>query len=183
MPAVFLCIGDTYSSTLPHRPSRVHFNEMDPSTGIRGNVLLDVEQDLHNSGAAGSEPFPILIVSISPCPHTQSNEGWLYSSCSMQAVAEISLCVDASAQHRPVKGMLLSYTNGRRESVGQVRLDWIAESIMIGDTDKLYIQGKEAKKLWGYVAAIVARTPINQPPKEEKEKWLEVSQNDTLEWW
>lgn len=76
-------------------------------------------------------------------------------------------------------GMLLCYADGHRECVGQFRLDWVAEPIAVGKTDKLYICGKRTNKSWAYVATVVTRAPTNRADGQ----WLDVPQAGVLEWW
>lgn len=144
--------------------------------GRRNVELIAFEK----GGAATSQDMPPnLPVSISHCPYTQSNEVWLHSSCTMPHVTEVYACVNRTAPHRQVMGMLLCYADGHRECVGQFRLDWVAEPIMVGETDKLYICGKRTKESWGYVAAVTTRAPVNRT----EGRWLDVAQVGTLEWW
>lgn len=157
----------------------MHFNELDSLAGRRNVELVAFEQGSPHSATTSPDMLPTLPVSISHCPYTQSNEVWLHSSCSMQRVTEVHPCIKMTTPHRPVIGMLLSYADGHRECVGQFRLDWVAESIMIGDTDKLYICGKRTKECWGYVAAVTVRAPASRA----EGRWLDVTQAGTLEWW
>ncbi|KJR79825.1 uncharacterized protein SPSK_10282 [Sporothrix schenckii 1099-18] len=53
--------------------------------------------------------------------------GGLYSSCSLENVASIRLCIEPTVPHRPVVGMLVSYADGRTPAyVGKWRVDWAA---------------------------------------------------------
>lgn len=76
-------------------------------------------------------------------------------------------------------GMLLHYADGHRESIGQFRLDWAVEPIMVAKLEKLYFCGKRTKKSWGYVAHVTTEPPASRA----RSSWLDVDQAGTLEWW
>ncbi|KAF5019171.1 hypothetical protein F66182_8821 [Fusarium sp. NRRL 66182] len=162
-------------AALPHTPCRVYFNQAD-SLGRRNVEFIAVE---NGRTATTQDSIPSPPASVSHCPYTQSNEIWIHSSCSMRHLTLVHACVDKSAPHQPVIGMLLYYTDGHRESVGQFRLDWSTESITVREMDRLYICGKRTKQNWGYVAAATTRPPLNQA----EGCWLDVAQAGLLEWW
>lgn len=161
--------------TLPHSPCRAFFNQ--PSSSSRHAVELIALESV--AVVASQDATPSLPVSVSPCPYTQYNEFWIHSSCSLRHLTLVHVCIDKSAPHRPVVGMLLHYVDGHRESVGQYRLDWSIEPITVGETDRLYICGKRTKKSWGYVATVAAGPPLNRA----EGCWLDVAQTGLLEWW
>ncbi|EXK78195.1 hypothetical protein FOQG_17119 [Fusarium oxysporum f. sp. raphani 54005] len=161
-------------AALPPKPSRVYYNQ----PGASGTLNVDVIA-LENSGTTAQDNIPSMPVSVSPCPYTQSNEIWVHTSCSMRRLTGIQPCIDASASHQPVIGMLLYYHDGHRESIGQFRLDWSIEPFAVGETDKLYISGKRTKKNWGYVANVTTQAPLDRA----EGRWLDVAQVGALEWW
>ncbi|KAG5766485.1 hypothetical protein H9Q72_005450 [Fusarium xylarioides] len=162
-------------AALPHTPCRVYFNQAN-SPGRRSVELIALES---GRAAINQDRIPSPPASVSHYPYTQSNEIWIHSSCSMRHLTLVHACVDKSAPHQPVIGMLLYYTDGHRESVGQFRLDWSIESITVREMDRLYICGKRTKQNWGYVAAATTRPPLNQA----EGCWLDVAQAGLLEWW
>ncbi|OTB04404.1 hypothetical protein M426DRAFT_261938 [Hypoxylon sp. CI-4A] len=115
---------------------------------------------------------------------------WFYSSCSMLGVAQITLCIDALSDHKPVIGMLLRYVDGRRECVGEMRFDMVTEPIQVGLSEKLHIctstlsHGQDSSdgdaSTWKYVKAVTTQPPVVEV---RGDTWLEVSWKGTLEWW
>lgn len=162
-------------TTLPRGPCRLYFNQLDSLVDRCEVELVAFEQ----TGPVSQDNLPTPPVSISDCPYTQSNEVWLYSSCSMRHLTEVYPCIKMTTPYRPLIGMLLSYSDGHRECVGQFRLDWVVERILVGETDKLYICGRRTKERWGYIAAVTCRAPANRT----EDRWLEVAKTGTLEWW
>ncbi|KAM5352737.1 hypothetical protein ACJ41O_005459 [Fusarium nematophilum] len=162
-------------ATLPRGPCRVYFNQLDQAAGRYDVNLVAFER----AAATSQDMLPNPPVSISRFPYTQSNEVWVHSSCTMLHVTEVHACINRTDPHRPVTGMLLCYADGHRECMGHLRLDWVGEPILVGETDKLYICGKRTKKNWGYVAAVTTRAPVSGA----EGRWLDVAQAGTLEWW
>ncbi|KAH7129632.1 hypothetical protein B0J13DRAFT_140093 [Dactylonectria estremocensis] len=128
---------------------------------------------------ASPDALPEVPRSISTPPYTQSNEIWLHSSCSLLGVVEVHPCINNTSAYRPVMGMLLHYADGHRESIGQFRLDWAVEPIIVAKLEKLYFCGKRTKKSWGYVAYVTTEPPGSRA----QSSWLDVGQAGTLEWW
>ncbi|KAG8673851.1 hypothetical protein FPOAC2_07320 [Fusarium poae] len=161
-------------AAIPRRPSRIYYNQPD-ARGTRNADFIALE----NSDTTTQDNIPKMPVSVSPCPDTHGNEIWVHTSCNMRRLTGIQPCINTSASHRPVVGMLLYYHDGHRESIGQFRLDWSIKPIAVGETDKLYISGKRMKKSWGYVASVTTQAPLDRGV----DCWLDVPQVGVLEWW
>lgn len=132
------------------------------------------------TGAATTEKLPVAPVPISACPHLNKSrtEHWSYTSCSLGHITEVHPCIKRTDPDRQVMGMLLHYSDGHRECVGQYRLDWVAEPVVVGEMQKLYICCKVGRKGNRYVAAVTARAP-----GQAEGWWHDVAQSGTLEWW
>ena len=96
----------------------------------------------------------------------------------MKDIIEITLCVDKTACHKPIIGMLLHYSDEHRACVGQFRLDWVLRPIVVNQARKLHIGIKRTKKGFPYVAYIDVRLPADR----NFLSWLDVSWSGTLEW-
>ena len=170
--------------TLTPETYRVYFNQIEQDPGrysidfatfkSRKARSTTESQILNNK-----EALPLLPKALSPPPYTQSNESWIRTACSMSALVQVHLCVDSSSIYRPILGIILYYSDGRRESVGQIRLDWMIKPITIVAQEILYFSGKRCKKSWGYVAQVTTELPSDSAQSQ----WLEVNQGGTLEWW
>lgn len=97
----------------------------------------------------------------------------------MLGVVEAHPCINSTAVYRPVVGMLLHYADGHRESIGQVRLGWVVEPIVVTELEKLCLHGKRTEKSWGYVAYVTTEPPA----RLDGSNWLEVGRAGILEWW
>lgn len=163
-------------ATLPRGRCRVFFDQLDSLAGRHSVELIAFEKgDIAPSQAT----LPSLPVSISDCPYTQSNKPWLHSWYTMSHMTAVQACINRTARHQPVMGMLLCYADGHRECLGQFRLDWVAEPVVVGEMDKLYLCGKRTKQNWGYVAVVTTQAPVDRTAG----RWLDVAQAGTLEWW
>ena len=124
------------------------------------------------------QPYPKSLVPISSCPQTTYNELWFYSYCSMEDVVEINLCVDKTASHRPIVGMLLRYSNMHRACVGQFRLDWAHRPLQVNQAGRLHIGMKKTGKGHSYIADI----NINSPTDRGSTTQFDIPWNGILEW-
>ncbi|KAF9770073.1 hypothetical protein IL306_012424 [Fusarium sp. DS 682] len=162
-------------AALARTPCRIYFNQADAS----GTLNVDFIAPEDNGTTTTQDNIPSMPVSVSPCPISEPNEVWVHTSCSMRRLTSIQPCINASASHRPIVGMLLYYHDGHRESIGQFRLDWSIKPFSIGETDKLYICCKRTKKSWGYVASVMTQPPLHR----QEGRWLDVAQVGVLDWW
>ncbi len=155
-------------------PSRIYFNEWDSI--LAGNEIKFL--GFERTQPPIPRPYPKSLTPISSCPQTTYNEPWFYSFCSMEDVIEITLCIDKTACHRPIIGMLLRYRNEHRACVGQFRLDWVRKPIEVNQAEKLHIGIQKTKKGYPYVADI----NVHSPADRSSISWLDVSWNGFLEW-
>ena len=144
--------------TPPESQSRIYFNKWDSISAGNEVKFLGFE---HNETPT-PRPYPRSLVPISSCPQTTYNEPWFYSFCSMKDIIEITLCVDKTACHKPIIGMLLHYSDEHRACVGQFRLDWVLRPIVVNQARKLHIGIKRTKKGFPYVAYIDVRLPADR---------------------
>ncbi|KAF5020171.1 hypothetical protein F66182_7811 [Fusarium sp. NRRL 66182] len=169
-------IGIRRLAALSPNPSRVYFNDTNSWLNQHSVALMGFEQ---GKAIAPFDNLPKLPVAISNYPSSISSEVWLHTSCSMAHLTEIQPCVDKTRTHQPIIGMLLHYADGHRECVGQFRLDWASELIMLSETDNVFICGKRTGEGRGYVSTITASAPVG----DSSERWLHIEQTGTLEWW
>ncbi|OTB17451.1 hypothetical protein K445DRAFT_310884 [Daldinia sp. EC12] len=76
-------------------------------------------------------------------------------------------------------GMMLQYEDDHRECLGQMRLDWTAQPLIVGEADKLYI-AMDIIERDSYVAVVSTSEPVD---RGEYLSWLDVPWYGTLEWW
>ncbi|CZT43169.1 uncharacterized protein RSE6_03163 [Rhynchosporium secalis] len=160
--------------TPPRNSSRIYFNEWDSiSTGNEIKFL-----GFEHTEKPVSRAYPKSLIPISLGFQTTYNEPWFYSFCSMKDVMKITLCIDKTAGHKPIIGMLLNYSNKHCACVGQYRLDWVLKPFEVNQARKLHIGIKRTTKGFPYVADISMHAPIDC----SSTSWLDVSWSGTLEW-
>ncbi len=200
-------------------PCRMFFNRLDKHRfRLRMHLVTSDRDDaVHPPDHAGEPPPPGLMDEMrrrqSPAcvgPFRGPLPRGLYSSCSLENVASIRLCMDATAPHRPVVGMLVSYADGRLDAcVGEWRFDWVAAAdkaivVAAGPSDGLHVchrrfrpdrflhWPKQIHHRYGgyYVAAITAHAPGQNKNTDNdgdddfyKAQWTTVPWSGILEWW
>lgn len=75
--------------------------------------------------------------------------------------------------------MLVHYTNGHRECIGQFRPDWAVETVSLRDKDTMFLR---YVRIAPGPPVIVAITP-KAPPKTDDIGWGQIPISGTLEWW
>lgn len=160
--------------TPPETPSRIYFNEWDSiSTGNEIKFL-----GFEHTDTPKSRPCPKSLLPISLGPQTTYNEPWFYSFCSMKDVIKVTLCINPTALHKPIIGMLVNYSNKHQACVGQFRFDWVLKPIEVTQTSKMRIGIKRTIKGFPYVADINMHASVDCNYTSS----LDVSWNGTLEW-
>jgi hypothetical protein len=145
-------VGIRVYKAIPNSPSRVYFNGWDKLT-IKGRVrLFGVEADTPVANP------PIVESGYRPSwtsGRPQINiDNWypsFYTNCRLEDITEITCCVDNSASHRRIYGMLLRYTNGRRACVGQYRLNWASAPLTVNPSKPLTIGMSKTEEGFPYV--------------------------------
>ncbi|KAI0490551.1 hypothetical protein F4859DRAFT_520317 [Xylaria cf. heliscus] len=94
-------------------------------------------------------------------------------------VMEITCCVKQAATHRPIVGMLLRYSNGRRACVGQYRTDWAFDNLTVDPSRPLNIDFGKDKRRLPYVAGVNSRG-LGGPGSTSR---MDIPWHGRLEWW
>ncbi|KAF5019118.1 hypothetical protein F66182_8887 [Fusarium sp. NRRL 66182] len=67
-------------------------------------------------------------------PAHKWREGFFYSSASLAGICSVALCRGTMGDDECVIGLVLDYRDGRQRTLGQVRLDYLANPIQVGDS-------------------------------------------------
>ncbi|KAJ4233200.1 hypothetical protein NW759_001981 [Fusarium solani] len=164
--------------------SRIYFNKIGPENEPSVRYIA--------CDKAFEEPIRKLDLGLGPRtldpPVFPSQNPWFASRCSLEGVKEVTLCRDVSISHRPVIGMLVKYTDGHRECLGQFRFDRALKTIQADQSGGLHISLQMMEDLVmededsTYVADVYG-FPLGDPSIcPENESWVEVSWSGTLEW-
>jgi len=102
---------------------------------------------------------------------------WFYSEACLNGLTELQLCRDRSHRNSPCIGMLLTYSDGHFESLGQWRSDFAADVVRpasrfcictVREGNTSYVRHVRLSK---------------RESSELEEAWFDVSVHDTLSWW
>ncbi|EKJ73077.1 hypothetical protein FPSE_06690 [Fusarium pseudograminearum CS3096] len=158
---------------------------LDAPQGQPGHLFFDDNPDGIRWISLDSQPpigTSLLHLPVASCPHPclPNNDGFIWSSASVQDVVNMRVCRRNTRDRTEVMGLLFYYSDGKQASVGQVRLDKLDELQTIDHSQSLYL-GFERSKRWApYISKV--RTSVSQLDNTVN-MWFEVSWSGTLEWW
>lgn len=156
----------------------MYFNEPRPHMVMSGADFIACEEMGFNSKTRGSDEFLSLPIPLSP-PFIGAYGMCTYSSCSLQRIKEIHPCLKQFNEHQRIIGLLLHYSDGHRECVGQFHPHWAGDPILVGGRDKLYFCFANVNSGREYVATLATSPPVDQGEL----KCFEVAQVGLLGWW
>jgi hypothetical protein len=159
----------------PKSDSRIYFNTPDSLPTENRIRYMAFERTQHPI----LQPYPESLITKSQCPWTQYNELWFHSSCTMDDVAQITVCRDVSLHHRPIVGMLVVDSHAHTSCLGQFRFDRSLECISPVRGKMLYFRAKRTKERFLYLASVWT----NSPADSSEMFLLPVPLKGTLDWW
>ncbi|KAI8714701.1 hypothetical protein NCS52_01190500 [Fusarium sp. LHS14.1] len=116
-------------------------------------------------------------------PHINHKNPWFTSRCALEGVKDVTLCRDVSLSHRPVIGMLVQYTDGHQERLGEFRFDRPLKTIQAEQSGGIHIDLQRMEDEESTYVEDVRGFPIGDPSVcPEDESWIELSWSGTLEW-
>jgi hypothetical protein len=122
------------------------------------------------------EPPPLSTKAIS-MPRKYVIGRWFHSQACLTGVSQMQLCIDRSLDHRPYIGMLLTYSDGHSETLGQWRPDCLGSIFQPKECFFIYMAGNGRQRYVRYISL----------EREGTDGWeedcLKVSVHDTLSWW
>lgn len=133
----------THLDTLKNIPSRIFFDNA--PFGI-SQLGLETPPPVSRKDAVALNP-------LSPFPQSTSLENYFYSVASLHNVVEVMPCCLKTANISVIIGLLLRYIDGDQTSVGEVRLDLLADSIRVDQSEKM-ILGFSSVDGFPYVASV-----------------------------
>ena len=180
----FRCI---YSTT--DRPSRIYFNEREPLRpepclkfiGIEANTP---EAVIPISRGNGSHPSGYPLCLNGTTPFGRGMNALCYSYCRMENVVQLTCCVNRTAAHKPIVGILLHYVDGGRSCLGQYRMDWAIDPVAVNREEPLgirmdtYFRNLDSNPFW-YVDKLTVEAVDEVPGMQ----WLRFPWHGKLEWW
>ncbi|RSL81048.1 hypothetical protein BHE90_016423 [Fusarium euwallaceae] len=117
---------------------------------------------------------------LSTPPITRNLEGFFWSSARAGGIANVVPCYGQNDEQSQVLGLLISYLDGMKACVGQVRLDHLGPPFTPDPSQSLYLGFKLTEPGCPYVAEI---RPSAVPLDSTLISWFEVEWSGTLEWW
>lgn len=113
-------------------------------------------------------------------PVTRNLEGFFWSSARATGIAEVVPCYGENDCQSQVIGLLISYIDGMKACVGQVRLDHLGPPFTPDPSQNLYLGFEYSKIGCPYVAEIrLSAVLLNSTFVS----WFKVEWSGTIEWW
>lgn len=149
-------------------PSRL-FYDSHPN-GIRQLMFESREPDKPTSCPVLSRPALF-------SPHTGSDEGFFWSSASLEGVTALRQCRRGNSQGRQeVIGLLFTHADGTVSSVGQVRWDCLGKRSDVAGSDDLWLAFERTASRCPYISD-AQLSPSERPGR------FRLSWRGRLEWW
>jgi hypothetical protein len=180
-------------SRLPQGPCRMYFNDLD-STPRPDDRLASLYRPpkleclLYYAFDFGEAVVPTISPKVLSTdepripPGVKNGGSYFFSSCDTSDLAAARPCIDRTTHHhRPVIGMLLVFRNGSQRCLGQVRLDWLGETIYATKTSSIFVCIKKLFDAIPYVAELALHAPDSFPPLDGV--WQNIGTGKLLEWW
>ncbi|PHH73122.1 hypothetical protein CDD80_4031 [Ophiocordyceps camponoti-rufipedis] len=108
-----------------------------------GHACLQLYQELAFEKAIPRTPSkePPMPQPLSGYPEEEWAEDVFFTSADLSGVAEVTPCRSG----RRIIGLLLTYSNGHRDIVGQVRLDLLEPTVKVGDSEGMWLGYNKGK--------------------------------------
>jgi hypothetical protein len=117
---------------------------------------------------------PTVMTTIRDAP---TDRAWFHSACQLSNVTEVILCRSNGKDSGRVVGMLLFYSDGSRNAVGQYRLDWASQPIPVCDKS-FRVRSEWYKTRYWDVGLEVGGASINR----SSGIWREIPWSGKLSW-
>jgi hypothetical protein len=155
---------------LPEGPTQIHFNH-----SVEGIGKIAISRELTIDGG-DLPPFPEPFSSF-------PGDGWdgncFYSVASLLNVEEVTACRVELPDRSPITGLLLQYSNGDKERLGEFRLDRAGLALRVGGSEGLFLGIARPEGQVPYLA----RIEFEPPQDMESIAWLKLPWDGNLEWW
>ncbi|OIW33929.1 hypothetical protein CONLIGDRAFT_667147 [Coniochaeta ligniaria NRRL 30616] len=122
-------------------------------------------------------PPSLLTPPVADLPHTQYNEPWFFSSCSLKDIVGVTVCRDTSLSHQPILGILLLHKGGHKTSLGRFRFDQAIKQVQVEECCCLHIGSRRTDEGFPYVADVTVY------PQSECLSSIVLHSGDVLEWY
>lgn len=153
------------------RSSRIFFNAI--PAGIT-RMASDAPQS-HPAGRISHKPQ----IPISQAPSWMIQSWGYYTSAAFENVAQVIPCRLRLAKYSKIIGLLLQYSDGSRECVGQCRFDSLTSPLQTQDAPKLCLAFDRRKGQFHHVATVELCPPRDRMSLD----WLDLPWGGRLEWW
>lgn len=165
----------TLGQPLPDRAHNIFYEAPVASTPGHGVFALP-ETDGAMTGSHVADPLP-----PSPPPNIMLSPVRTYflAKHGLSGLVRVTPC--RCRVHGGVSGLMLHFASGRREVIGNVRLDYLDDdkSLPVGGSDKLYLGFRFLQKPRTYYVATISASPL---PEKDYLDVFELSDDGVLEW-
>lgn len=130
-----------------------------------------------------------------PTPPDDTPDIWWYmTKAPLENLVSVQTCRDTTLEHKPYIGLLLTYTDGSRECLGQFRWDvevsdymelplrMQIEGLSFDEEDRYPLCSIEEG--FDYISEVCGKGMKAQSTEfEEYEEWIETPDKGTMIWW
>lgn len=105
-------------------------------------------------------------------------EEFFFSSAQLHGIVEVTPCESLLGHTAAITGLVLHYSDGHRECLGQVRLDHLLSPLTAAGSRAMWLGFSSTAD-----GPCVRKVEFSRPEQSAELVWLEVSWSGTLEWW
>ncbi|KAH6707376.1 hypothetical protein EV126DRAFT_159646 [Verticillium dahliae] len=120
---------------------------------------------------------PVFPIPELPYPVGVVLEAYTFTSASLANITELAACRTRGTDKPAILGLLFRYADGRRTSVGQVRLDYLAEPLEVKSSESMYLGFARTHDGCPYVDS------VESFPSRRDITYLKISWEGNMEWW
>ncbi|KFA66113.1 hypothetical protein S40285_04310 [Stachybotrys chlorohalonatus IBT 40285] len=138
------------------------------------NIALD---GIRNRPSRGLCSIPVL---STPPHHTMVQPLEFYcTEASLDGLYEIYPCKRKIGTQNVIVGLMLTYLDGRRDAVGQVRLDWLGSPLQVGNICIAYVGFESSDK----ACVNPVHITVKQPRQSRSMNYFQLPLFGKFHWW
>jgi hypothetical protein len=131
-------------------------------------------------GSSIAETPPVWPATSTPFVCSRSGSDWFHSHASLDSVCSIETCKDRETSN--LLGMLLIYSDGSREALGQFRVGLGIERVLENSTIPCMYLRLELSD-YPRILSICTKALCAVHSKADERGWSTIPMQGTLEWW
>ncbi|KHN94543.1 DNA helicase, ATP-dependent, RecQ type [Metarhizium album ARSEF 1941] len=157
-------------------PSKVYLNEVDSARDGQRARYMGVHATTPTCWEKSVNPE----AAIPKAVPRRFGQSLFFSCCRLENVEAVTPCCGKRQRHRPIIGMLLQYDDGTRSCVGQYRLDWALDPVVVQSELPMWIRQGELEGSKKFVSEVRLH---GRKDGDNAKSWQEIPWHGKLEWW